>query len=211
MAAIFEAFKCWRHYLEGSPTPVDVITDHKNLEYFSTTKLLTRRQACWSGFLSQFNLIIRFHPGKLRAKLDSLTRRWDVYLKEGERDYASVNPHNLHPVFTNEQLASSLRATLFYTPVLRASIIMDIQSLHLDICSALHNNPAISVHLSNPVHHWSKDPEGLLQLNDHIYVPDVGNLRLKVLQHNHNHPVAGHFGQNWTIDLIRRSYVWPEL
>ena len=42
--AIFEAFKIWRHYLKGSPTPVDVVTDHKNLEYFSTTKLLTHRQ-----------------------------------------------------------------------------------------------------------------------------------------------------------------------
>ena len=33
---IFEAFKIWHHYLEGSPTPVDMVTDHKNLE------LLTR-------------------------------------------------------------------------------------------------------------------------------------------------------------------------
>ena len=39
---IFEAFKIWHHYLEGSPTPVDVVMDHKNLEYFSTTKLLMR-------------------------------------------------------------------------------------------------------------------------------------------------------------------------
>lgn len=45
LLAIFEAFKTWRHYLEGSALPVDVVTDHKNLEYFSTTKLLTRRQA----------------------------------------------------------------------------------------------------------------------------------------------------------------------
>ena len=168
----------------------------------NTSPLLTRRQARWSEFLSQFNLVICFRPGKLGAKLDSLTRRWDVYLKEGERDYASVNPHNLCPVFTNKQLASSLRATLFYTPVLQASIIMDIQSLHSDICSALHDNPAISEHLSNLIHRWSKDPEGLLQLDNHIYVPDMGNLRLKVLQHNHDHPVAGHFGQNQTIDLI---------
>ena len=43
--AIFEAFRVWRHYLEGSGTPIDVLTDHKNLEYFSTTKVLTRRQA----------------------------------------------------------------------------------------------------------------------------------------------------------------------
>ena len=44
LLAIFEAFKIWHHYLEGSLTPVDVVTDHKNLEYFSTTKLLTCQQ-----------------------------------------------------------------------------------------------------------------------------------------------------------------------
>jgi hypothetical protein len=41
LLAIFEAFCSWCHYLEGSATPVNVITDHKNLEYFATTKMLT--------------------------------------------------------------------------------------------------------------------------------------------------------------------------
>jgi len=41
LLAIFEAFKMWRHYLEGSASAIDVVTDHKNLEYFSTTKILT--------------------------------------------------------------------------------------------------------------------------------------------------------------------------
>ena len=42
LLVIFEVFKIWHHYLKGSLTLVDVVTDHKNLEYFSTTKLLTR-------------------------------------------------------------------------------------------------------------------------------------------------------------------------
>ena len=41
LLVIFEAFKIWCHYLKVSPTPVNMVTDHKNLEYFSTTKLLT--------------------------------------------------------------------------------------------------------------------------------------------------------------------------
>jgi len=61
LMAIFEAFKHWRHYLEGSASPIDVVTDHKNVEYFCTTKLLTQRQAHWSKYLLQFNFIIRFH------------------------------------------------------------------------------------------------------------------------------------------------------
>ena len=74
LLAIFEAFQNWCHYLEGSASPIDVIMDHKNLKYFSTSKVLSRRQAWWSEFLSQFNLVIRFCPGKLGAKPDALTR-----------------------------------------------------------------------------------------------------------------------------------------
>ena len=56
LLTIFEAFKIWHHYLKGSLTPIDMVTDHKNLEYFSTTKLLTHRQVRWLEFLCQFNL-----------------------------------------------------------------------------------------------------------------------------------------------------------
>jgi len=41
LLAIFEAFKIWRHYLEGSALPIDIVIDYKNLEYFSMTKILT--------------------------------------------------------------------------------------------------------------------------------------------------------------------------
>ena len=58
LLAIFEAYKIWRHYLEGSGRPIDTVTDHKNLEYFTSTKKLTQRQARWSEYLSQFNLKI---------------------------------------------------------------------------------------------------------------------------------------------------------
>jgi len=65
LLAIFEAFKKWQHYLERTPAPVKVFTDHKNLVYFCELKVLSYRQARWSEFLSQFNLIIKFRPGRL--------------------------------------------------------------------------------------------------------------------------------------------------
>lgn len=42
LLAIFEAFTIWRKYLDRTKDTVSVLTDHKNLEYFSTTKVLTR-------------------------------------------------------------------------------------------------------------------------------------------------------------------------
>ena len=41
LLAIFEAFKIWQHYLEGLAYLINVVTDYKNLKYFSTTKMLT--------------------------------------------------------------------------------------------------------------------------------------------------------------------------
>jgi len=74
LLAIFKAFKIWRHYLEGLACPINIVMDYKNLEYFSTTKVLTQRQAQWSKYLSQFNLVIKFCPSSLGTKPDTLTR-----------------------------------------------------------------------------------------------------------------------------------------
>ena len=91
LLVIFEAFKMWCHYLKGLGNPINVVTDHKNLEYFSTTKVLMHHQVCWSEYLSAFNLIIHFCPGHLGVKPDALTRQWDIYPKEGRNDYATIN------------------------------------------------------------------------------------------------------------------------
>jgi len=213
LLAIFKAFWNWRHYLEGSASPIDVITDHKNLEYFSTSKVLSRRQAQWSEFLSQFHLVIHFRPGKLGAKPDALTRRWDVYPKEGDSGYARVNPQNLRLVFTQEQLTNSLRATILEFPVLRRAVtIMDVETLHNDILSALPSDPIAQIHLSDPLDsHWSTDEAGFLHLDGRIYVLDLDGLRLRVLWYHHDHPLSGHFGQNQTLELIRHKYTWPGL
>jgi hypothetical protein len=60
LLAILACFREWRHYLEGIPHKIQVITDHRNLEYFSTTKLLTRCQARWSEFLQGFSYEVRY-------------------------------------------------------------------------------------------------------------------------------------------------------
>src|SRR6266436_3199695 len=98
LLVIYEAFKSWCHYLEGSAKTIDTVTDHKNLEYFTTTKKLTRRQARWSEFLSQFNLSIRFRPGRLGAKPNALMRRPDVYSE------SAVTDCNRRLVLTLQQL-----------------------------------------------------------------------------------------------------------
>jgi RNase H-like domain found in reverse transcriptase len=63
LLAVFDAFCTWHTYLEGTAHTISVITDHKNLEYFTSTKLLTHRQAQWSKYLSSFDYLITYQPG----------------------------------------------------------------------------------------------------------------------------------------------------
>ena len=88
LMAIVRAFEEWRPKLSGTPVenPIAVISDHKNLQYFMTSKQLNARQARWAEFLVNFNFRISYHPGKQGTKPDSLTKRVGDLL-EGPDDY----------------------------------------------------------------------------------------------------------------------------
>ena len=75
LMAIICTFEEWCSELEGSTYPINVITDHKNLEYFMFTKQLSCCQAHWSEFLSCFNYHITYCPGKAGGKPNALTHR----------------------------------------------------------------------------------------------------------------------------------------
>ena len=66
LLAIVDSFQEWRHLLEGAQHPVTVYTDHKNLEYFMSARVLNRRQARWSMSLSRFDFKITYRPIKKR-------------------------------------------------------------------------------------------------------------------------------------------------
>jgi hypothetical protein len=58
-----------------------VWSDHRNLQWFMTSKILNRRQARWSLFLSEFSFAIQHRAGSLNAKADALSRRPDYATK----------------------------------------------------------------------------------------------------------------------------------
>ena len=209
LLAIFEAFKQWRNYLEGATHVVLVLSDHKNLEYFATTKQLTRRQARWSEYLSGFNYIIRYRAGRLGTKPDALTRRGDVYPKGGSSNYAEANPHNFQTMFKTGQL------------LLRA-IVLDSASLLSSIKQGIRSDPFAQTHIhrlrqklppaDDRPDPWSLSTDGdFLLYNGLYYVPDHQDVRLDILRSCHDHRLAGHPGISKTINNIRRRYYWPRI
>ncbi len=75
-------FKEWYSELEDFICFVEMITNHKNLEYFMSTKQLSHHQACWRKFLSRFNYCITYCFNKIDDKLNALTRHSEDLFKK---------------------------------------------------------------------------------------------------------------------------------
>ena len=61
------------HYLQGSSSPVQVFTNHKNLTFFKQAQKLNRRQAQWMLDLADYNLKLIHVPGSKLCTPDALS------------------------------------------------------------------------------------------------------------------------------------------
>lgn len=212
MLAIFWCFNEWRRYLLSSQLEVRVLTDHKSLEYFMTSKILTRRQARWAEFFAEFNFTVYYRPGKQAVKPDALSRRDDVYPSPGGT-YAENNPFNNRPILSQSRLYSARtegsveiepednledRPASFLEQVAKAQ--QQDEKLKL-IIDGLQETKDPNHSMINNVLHY----QGL------VYVPDDPKIKLNILRARHDAPSAGHPGRAKTMALIRRSFHWPGL
>ena len=73
LLVIIEAFKTWRHYLEGCKHKVLVLIDHNNLCRFMDTKSLSFKQVRWAQKLSRYYFWIDYYQGKANGSADALS------------------------------------------------------------------------------------------------------------------------------------------
>ena len=108
LLAIVEAFKTWRHYLEGCKHEVLVLTDHNNLRRFMDTKSLSSRQVRWAQELSWYYFQIDYCQGKANATADALLK-FSKKSQDEEKELRAETSrilHRLQNLLTSASLAS---------------------------------------------------------------------------------------------------------
>ena len=196
MLAIVAALKEWEHMLKSCQEEFTVFTDHKNLEYFASTKVLSRRQARWAEFLSEFWFNVVYRPGHLNTKADVLSRRRDYADEEG----GEPTPKSLFKPGQWVVNSTHIAATkAFALPVSHENNIRAAGKSDPNWIATLE---AVSAG-SDLVDPGFAEKDELLLFENRYVLPNDKSLKLAVLSANHESKVAGHFGQFKTLERIR--------
>ncbi|KAI0991226.1 hypothetical protein K3495_g16961, partial [Podosphaera aphanis] len=65
----------WKAELVSVAKPFTILSDHKNLNYFTSKRLLSERQVRYNDVLQQFKFILKWRPGDACDRPDALSRR----------------------------------------------------------------------------------------------------------------------------------------
>jgi uncharacterized protein YjaZ len=75
LLAIVEALDKWSTYCKSTKHSIQILSHHKNSEYWQTKKDLNLCQARWAEQLANYDFKITYRPGKLVGKSDILSIR----------------------------------------------------------------------------------------------------------------------------------------
>ena len=100
-----DAIREQKVYLEGSAHEVQVLTNYKNLIYFTTTKELNRRQVRQYETLSTFNFRILYVKGSENARADALSRKPEYLSNKTHESYTILRQDSNSLVLNQRQLA----------------------------------------------------------------------------------------------------------
>ena len=127
LLAIVMCFKHWRHYLEGSLHPIEILTDHNNLKGFMNVQVLSGRQARWAMKIAAFDFVIKHRAGNLNPA-DAPSRR---------PDYQSINTEVT-------RLLPTLQKKLSMIDSLSANVTPRVRALCAAVSRGLCSNNASS-------------------------------------------------------------------
>ena len=210
LLAIVSSFQHWRTYLEGTSKTVQVLSDHRALEYFMTTKALTARQARWAEILSGYNFLIKYKPD-LSNRADALTRHEQDLDNQIAMKIALCTQTLLGPGQLDPQILAELTLK---PPVLIRNIEIAKLDLIDDLLQANRMSASLEGYRDKARSHlgpWTLEASGLLKYQDRLVVTKDQNLHTRLIAEAHSQLSTAHPGGSKTRRIISDQYYWPRM
>jgi transposase InsO family protein len=214
--AIVTAFAKWKAELASVRNQIEVLSDHRSLEYFMTTKVLNSRQVRWAEDLACFNFRITYTPGKDNARADILSRREQDMenLRTAQVDNRSrvlLGPHRLHPRINAELATAYIAHTTIQ--VVRLSVLesvekaMSLDSLQL-VEALLQENRTSFIQERAVLPKQYRMQDGLLLFGDRLCVAANSPLCTRLIREVHDQVSTAHPSATKTYQLLAQKYHW---
>jgi hypothetical protein len=197
LLAIIKALEFWRIFLEGTKEAITVFTDHRNLEYWQESRTFNRRHARWHLLLANYNFRIHYRPWKQSGKPDALSRR---------PDHLDVAPEP--QIMLPKEVFASLSTEPETELQNRIEKLLDQDESLEEILTFMQQGSNAPAYIKKGFKDYSMEA-GLLFYQGRIVVPDNEELRRDLIATFHDSPIAGHPGQQRTLELVSRRYYWP--
>ncbi|MBW0575533.1 hypothetical protein O181_115248 [Austropuccinia psidii MF-1] len=168
-----------------------------------SSKVLTRRQACWA----EFHFSITYRPGHLATLPDALSRWYDVYLERGQ-DFISKNPMNFQQLIKKDEVQPSR-----YFAVKLESFSNLIDSIQKKLWQDSQYRIILQELVKGKsIQDYSLDSSSQLLLSkDQAVVPNDHTIHLSILLKPHDSPLAGHPCQEKTLKLVKHDFHWSSM
>ena len=182
-----------------------VYTDHKSLKYVFTQKEINMRQRRWLELMVDYDLDILYHPGKANVVADALSRK----------SHGSINC-----LFTNQK-----------------EILQELEEMGIEMCrqgsNAILNAMTIQPTLIEDIKAaqgqdpqlqeiryrlgTTKEEEFFIHTDDSLWfqrricVPDVKEIKDKILKEAHSSLYTVHSGSIKMYHNLKSAYWWPNM
>ncbi|MBW0577062.1 hypothetical protein O181_116777 [Austropuccinia psidii MF-1] len=170
-----------------------------------SSKILTRCQALWAEFFSEFHFSITYYPGHLATLPDALSRWDNVYPDRGE-DFIIQNPMNYQKTINQDEIQASNQFS-----VKVEAFSKFIKSIQKELWQdSQYRSILQDLGTGKSVQDYSPDSScQLLLFKDWVVIPNDPTVQLSILQNRHDFPLAGHPGQQKTLKIVKRDFHWP--
>jgi hypothetical protein len=197
LGTIVHILKIWRHYLMGMRC--ELYTDHKSLKYMFTQSNLNLRQRTWLELIKDYDLGINYHSRKANVVTDALSRRSHV-----TQLVVDSMPFELSEEFDKLNLRIVANTEIMEMEV-GSSLLQEIQKGQLEDekIQAIKRNIKEQ---KSPA--FSEDDEGELWYKGRICVPNIKELKDKILHEAHESAYSIHPRGNKMHHDLKATYWW---